>query len=501
MLEKLGAACVAAMAKLLRKCKNWFSYHGRALWITLVVLAALGGAVYYAVTTNEKTEQVDFGDTILSELAQEVSNLGYQDGVELLDEGESVKGRAVMRRLAPLNLASKTPQGNANAHLWMAQNLLAGRGFGFLSAYPLAKAGGKRLVSPVLLDKGDLTARCQRHLESAVSLDPQLEEATVMLAEVLLAQGQRNEAVGLLHQSVASHARIELSIQLANLLSYVGDDLELEEVSWHGLATLGREVTGRKRGDLGVRMDYILYALVLKQFDLASSAIGKFERDFGEGNEAVLKSVRVSQWYFKAVQLLEEDHFSESRVCEYLLKAHSIDPGRSEVVAALKLLVARYPDVKGMMQQGIGEVSLQLEKDNPLAAVDLHVLLAKLNPASAQRHMMRAHSLNAEDPSLVVAWAAFQLQEEAPDFLALEKSLVRLTLNKNLSRAELYSLLFTLGEVRAAEERWAEALQAFEQALTVSDGLNKDLHKMLAQAYAALGQDIIADEHRAQAAQ
>ena len=54
--------------------------------------------------------------------------------------------------------------------------------------------------------------------------------------------------------------------------------------------------------------------------------------------------------------------------------------------------------------------------------------------------------------------------------------------------------------MRAAEGRWYEALQALEQALALSDGPNKDLHKMLGLAYDALGQKIIADEHRALAA-
>ena len=488
------------MAKPLRKLKKWLSYYGRALWIALVVVVVLWGAVYYALMTNQKTEQVDFGDARQSELAQEVSNLGFEGGVELLDEGEFAKGRAVMQRLAPLNLASKTPQGNAKAHLWMAEDLLAGKGFGFLSVYPLDASGGKHLVSPVLLDKGNLTARCQRHLESAVALDPALVDATVLLAEVLLAQNQRNAGIAVIHQSVAEDSQIDLSIQLANLLAYAGDNLGLEESCWHKFATLGREVTGSKRGDIGVRIDYILYAMVLEQGDLAESAVGKFERDFGEQNEGLVKSLKSSQWYFKAIDLLDEENFEASRACEFLLKAYSLQPGRSEIVAALKLLLERYPEVKERVQQGIGEVSQQLEESNPLAAADLHVFLAALNPASAEAHMIRAHDLNAEDPSLVAAWVGFQLQEDGPDFSELEGALVRLIGNKKLSQAEDYSLLFTLGEVRAAEGRWYEALQALEQALALSDGPNKDLHKMLGLAYDALGQKIIADEHRALAA-
>ena len=311
------------MAKVIRKIKNWFEFYGRTAAIVLVIVAVIVAGVWHASTTNEGVVQDDFGDASLSELAHEVSNLSYEDGLRLLAEEDLVKGRAVMQRLAPLNLASKTAQGNAMAHLWMAQDLLAGKAFGFLNVCPFEAAGGKHLASPLLLAKGDLTARCQRHLESAVALDPKLVEATILLAEVMMAQNQRNEGIALIHQSIAAHAQIDLSIQLANLLAYAGDDVGLEEASWHAFATLGREVTGRKRGDLGVRLNYIIYALVLKQSALAESAIGKFERDFGEGNEELVKSLKVSQWYFRAIHLLSEEDFSASKVSEYLLNAHA----------------------------------------------------------------------------------------------------------------------------------------------------------------------------------
>ena len=471
--------------------------------IVLLFAGVVAVGVWYAATTDEDVVQDDFGDASISEVALEVSNLGYEDGLRLLAGGEVAKGRAVMQRLAPLNLASKTAQGNAKAHLWMAQDLLAGKAFGFLNVCPLEAAGGKRLASPVVLAKGDLTARCQRHLESAVALDPELVEATILLAEVMVAQNQRNEGIALIHQSITAQAEVDLSVYLANLLPYAGDDLGLEEASWHAFATLGREVTGRKRGDLGVRSDYILYALELKQSDLAESAIGKFERDFGDGDDGaeLVTSLKVSQWYFRAIHLLDEEQFSASKACEYLLNAHALQPGRAELVASLRRLVALYPDVKEQVEQGLGEVSQQLEQQNPLAAASLLVFLAELNPAASSAHMKRAHALNSEDPSLVVAWVGFQLQEDAPKFSELEGAVLNLIESKKLSRAERYALLVALGEVRLAGERWYDALQALEQALAMSDSPSKGLHQMLGLAYGALGEEIIADEHKALAAQ
>ena len=127
------------MGKLSRKIKKWFEYYGRIAAIVLLCAGVVAVGVWHAATTGEDVVQDDFGDASLSEVAHEVSNLSYEDGLRLLAEEDVTKGRAVMQRLAPLNLASKTAQGNAKAHLWMAQDLLAGKAFGFLNVLDLVQ--------------------------------------------------------------------------------------------------------------------------------------------------------------------------------------------------------------------------------------------------------------------------------------------------------------------------------------------------------------------------
>ncbi len=484
------------MARVIRKIKEWFEFHGRKLAIGLVFAGVVGVGVWHASTTHEEVIQEDFGDARISAVAHEVSNLDYEDGLRLLAEGEMEKGRAVMQRLAPLLSFSEKAQGNAKAHLWSAKDLLQGKAMGFLGVYPVEAAGGKRLASPVDLKKEGVTDRCQRHLESAVALDSNPGEAYILLAEVFIAQGKRNEAIESLHHAVEQSGCVELGLQLANALSYQGDDIGLEEAHWHALATLDRKITGSKRSDIGVRADYIFHALALKQFDLAKSAIEKLDRDFNSAGEAteVMAQVRASQFYFQALALLEEEDFQATKAAELLLQAHRVLHGKKELVQSLKALVEAYPTVKPVVAAGIGEVSLQMEQHSPVLAADLHVFLAELKPESARAHLLKAYQLNSSDPRLVVAWVQYNLQGEAPDLAALEAELKSLIdgLGENVDGH--YELLVALGKLQMKKEDWYAALEAFEPALTLGRA-DSELHQLLGETYAALGKQLIADEH------
>lgn len=490
------------MGKVIKRIGRWFEFNGRILAIVLVIMAVVSVGVWHA-SQPEEIAQDDFGDTTISDVAHEVSNLGYADGMQLLASGDEAKGRAVMQRLAPLNQGSKVAKGNAKAHLWMAIDLLREKKTGFLGGFPVAAAGGKKLSPPMSLDDDTLTARVQRHLESAEALDPTLDKAMILLAELHLAKGQRNEAIEGLFSSLATAegANLNLAVYLANALAYKGDELGLEESVWHAFATLGQEVTSKKRSDINARVEYLLDAMVLKQFDLAEIGIGKFERDFSESENGakLVSSLRASFAYMQAVALLGNDEVDLVKVTDFLIAAHSNQPGRLELVAALKTMVAHDSSLKAQVQAGLGAVSKVLEAEAPTEAAAMHLFLAELAPEKAQYYIERAQQLTPENAELVALWVDYQLNEQSVDYPELLKAIATASKQTNLNQHERYMLHFSNGKILAASSQWQAALESLEQALAVQDDTqskkSKELHKLLGECYKSLGLEIIADEH------
>lgn len=484
------------MGKVIKRIGRWFEFNGRILAIVLVIMAVVSVGVWHA-SQPEEIVQDDFGDTTISDVAHEISNLGYEDGMQLLASGDEAKGRAVMQRLAPLNQGSNVAKGNAKAHLWMANDLLRGKPVGFLKKFPIEAAGGKKLSAPMVMEDSSLSERVQRHLESAEALQPTLQEASVLLAELHILKGARNEAIETLLGSIsdAEGANADLTIYLANALTYKGDELGLEESIWHNFATLGQDVTSKKRSDINARVEYLVDAMVLKQFDLVRIGIGKFERDFSEGNVDLVNSLRASFAYMQAIDLLGKDDVDLKLVVEFLLEAHSYQAGRLELVAALKTLVAQDQSLKEQVQAGLGEVSQVLEAEHPAEASAMHVFLAELSPAQAERHIQRAHQLTPDNAELVAVWIAYQLSKQSVDHAELVAAIEQALDQTGLSQHENFILHLALGRVRVAEGEWQTALLSLEQALAVNTGDVQDLHKLLAESYKALGREIIADEH------
>ena len=484
------------MAKITRKIKKWFEYYGRNTAIALLVAGILGAGVWNALTPTVEVVAASSEDVVDEVLLEELVGVSYDEGLRMLADGEDAKGRAVIQLLAPLTTASKKASGEPLAHLWMAKDLLNMEEFGFLEVYPIAAADGKQAPSPVQLAKDDVSKRCLRHLQAAVELDSQLREAAILLAEVLLAQDQRNAALEALHGSLAME--LDLGIELANLLRYEGDDLGVEEASWHAFATLGRAIAGTKRGSMGARMEYILYAMVLKQSGLADSAINKFERDFGERTEGakLVKNLRACAFYFKATDLLSADTFDAKLAVKFLLDAHQKEPGRPELVNSLKLLVERYPELKQAVEAGIGEVSNALETSAPTVAADLHVFLASLRPDQAEQHLNSAYALSPDEPAIVVAWSRYADDSHEVE-RAAERAMAVQNRRGSFSQQQRFSLLLALSKIQIEKSEWAAALISLERALAAEHhGDDTELHRLLGLVYAELGMASLSREHQ-----
>jgi tetratricopeptide (TPR) repeat protein len=477
------------MAKILKKAKRWFEDYGRILGISIVVIAVLAAGIWHASSLDTKAVQEDFGDASISDVAKEISNLDYEDALVLWEEGEEVKARAVMARLAPLKLSSKKPEGNGFAHFWLAKDLLAEEDFGFLKNFPLDAAGGKRLESPVALGDDELIAKAQRHLEAAVALTPKELEPVVMLAEFLVAKGKRNEAIALLQDAISTGegVKVDLGIYVANVTRYKGDELGLEESGWHRFSTLGKAVTGRSRGDVNVRLDYLFTGLLLKEFDVVNRSIRTFERDF-DGQNEVVSAVKTADAYFRAIDLLAQEQLDSAKLVELLLEAQKYQPEREEILTALKSVLTQYPEHKGKAASAL-EQSLSTLSEG---AEGIYLLLADMVPDREGEFLEQAVNSAPLDEDVVVRNVAYQLEQGGGDFALLRSQLERVDTGGSSDIAMLDA------RIAMGQERWMDAIVLLEKVLAESSEGKSNVHALLAQAYRATGDALLADEHLAQ---
>ncbi len=487
---------LGAMAKFLLKCKKWLVYHGRTLCGALVVLAVLGGAAYYAISTNEEPEQVAEGDTTLSKIVQEVSKFSYDDALRLLAEGEKVKARVVMQRLAPVLNSSKEARGNPNAHLWLAKQLIDVQKTGFIESFPIDRVDGKALNPGFKLDTSEVVERSLRHLSAAIALDPTLDEAIFLWVELSLALGERSEAMEELYEIVSIAKRPDLGVLIAHCAVYDGDNLRRDELSWKLLTVLGRELEQTKRADTGARVAYVLRAVELKQYPLAESAIATLQRDFPELELDGVLGAQVA--YFKAVESLTKQPYEAEKTLGFLLEARSLAPEQTAPISALQILTQRFPELKAQVKGLLGPVDAALEKDYPKVAAMLYAYLGELDPDRALENLNKAWRLDSARPDYLAKWVTLSLKQsseaggEEQEMALLEALAVNF-----LTQDERYPLLVALGQLFTQQRRWAEVIETFERALTLGGPKQSEVHRNLGLAYQAMGHRVIADEHKA----
>lgn len=490
------------MKKLSKGIKKWFVYNGRNLGVVVVTLSTLGYGVYYAVTNKEEIVVEDFGDATISVVAQEISNLSYEDALQLISDGEEDKGLAVMHRLAPLSHAIAAVSGNGDAHFWMALDQLHVEEFGFLNEFPMNCLNGAKLEAPVTFQNNELTTRGQQHLEAAVQLSPGLRKAPQMLAELLVSKGKRNDAVALLIQSAAVNNGqfLELGVAVANARAHTGDEIALREACLLKLVVLGESVQSAARGDISMRLEYLLNVMVLGQFDLARVGVAKFERDFDDRKNSLemIATLKATLAYFESISALKAN--DPKAATEYLVKAQQLQKGRDVFVSALDAMVKRFPEVRGILQAGVSAEHAGAFVVNKVDAAKLSLLQAEIFPDDAVKYLQQSVVLAASEPAVAQAYIARKLADGDVNYGELSAMAASALQTKGLKTQARYELLLTQGQLLVRQERWRDAVIALEKALAIRDSRREvevKLHQLLGQSYKALGQDLIADEHLA----
>jgi len=495
--------------KFFRRFKRRLAHHARLYAVIGLFVAVLGVGAWFAATSEGPEVQVmDFGDALTSKNAQSISKASYEDALVLIEEGKMDDARKIMTRLAPLSAVTETPQGNGKAHLWVAQQDLGSGEVLFLERFPL-EYSLTQPSQPAKVFREDLQIKeIVRHLEIAVKLSPELNEAYLLLASMKLWQSKRDEALNALMAGISDEQGIHdsLLIALANTTTYEGDELELKEWAWLGFSTLGHEVAGRGRGSLSQRLGYAAYALLLGKYEVVDLVVKRIERDFSGGARSelagrVAQSLKMAVPYFKAIAHLEASHTSGdyTPVVSALVKALVIQPENVTLVLAVQQVVREMPALRPKVKQWLDESGIDGVDEvvkNGVGASLFYLLMSDLSEERIEKrkYLERALAVSAHDPDILLALVQLRLKAAEPAYEDLKRMLKEVELGMPHGSPKLTEVYWAQGQVLFHLQEIPESIGRLERALALSSE-KAEVHRLLAQAYQKAGHPELAKVH------
>ena len=501
---------------------GWGGREGRHLWQGLPALAA-GLTVLFlwaaaAVRANglpdryrraaeaaREAGDIDLALTLydrLGRLDAGAGGTGFARGQLLSEAGRDAEAAALMRALT----ARRPP--DPRAHVWLAERLLTGPGVTLrddlapvVAETPNAEGktgdgpgdepdgespvGEGRPAGPYKPTPQQAVAAAQ-HLNAALRTglndDPRVHGR---LAEILLLFGRRDDAVRHLKaQSAADPSRL---LAYAELLGAVGQAADATNAYRRAAAHLTGEVE-EAPADWPARRRL---ALALVRSEQAPRAREVLRRGLRGGSDpagaAMLSELLVGE--VRRLGLLESE-----RALPLLREALGLTPTSRPALAELAKLAAGGDDAADAM------LNEMMTSGDASGAVHLAAGLrasARGRSDAALFHYARAYEL---DPTLAfaannLAFLLARREDDPQPGRALE------IMDGLVDRfPEVANFRDTRGGILMILGRPGEAVKDLEQALAGGMAGNRGLHAALAEAYADLGQDALAEAHRVRVA-
>ena len=492
------------MKKFKRKFKRYYQYKLQRynwVWITLIIIiVAFWGASKIIDATQDHDEA--------RLMRVDTPEISYKKALDLEAKGDVSGCKELMLKLASLSGSSADPRGYAPAHVWMAKHLLGKFIPHSLTQHPFAESPKESAGSEKLFKSHENILQAQKHLEYAVNLDPKLKDPPLLLAELYLAQNDRNKAVNFLISKIAhsEHPHPELHIPLANALAFPGDDTALEEKAWHSLTVLGKEISLSNHGADSKRVEYILNALVLKKFDNARAAARRIARgahvsDSPEG-QSVAKGVNMAIHYHQAIAFMDVGHQQSdyTKVVEELGKALSEQPDNSLLLDVLMSLSKAQPSLRDAVKKIIKQSELESTQSSREIRAKRYLLLSLLSEKDLEmaiKYAEQSVDLKPDDVDGVTQLALLLCRVKEPDYVKIKNTIKRVIPKGHKVRNAHSEQYFVYGYTLTKLKRWGEAIVALEKALPGSSDPKK-VHALLAQAYEGAGKKLLASGHRSQ---
>ena len=421
----------------------------------------------------------------------------FQVGKEKAVEGEMAEARTIMLRLARLGDSADKPVGYGPAHLWVAQEILKHVKTDFMQVFPFSSggvgAGGtesttdsttEKASSPVWRLDRDEVLRAQRHLEHAVALNPELKEASVLLAATYAVQKNRNQAVDILLNAVthAKHPNPALHVPLANVLTMSGDDALFLKKDDNADITIRR---------------------------LEMEKLGGWEVEKSRGEEVTkedqVRALRMAYYYHRAIRNYQLSNSDIKRgyaaVVDDLERVLEIQPDCAAAVGGLSLIASRDAGLRPRLQKILQKVLLQERKEKHQDSLshltsDISLSLAMMedesNLTAKKKYLEQAVQANPNNEEALVRLA--QILVAAPQLKVSDYDRIKELAQRGLQQeslkkdpvllAECYAVL---GQVYVKTKQWSKAIVALERSLA---GLKntKSVKILLIEAYTATGQ-------------
>lgn len=374
-------------------------------------------------------------------------------------EGDLFRARRLMSNLAPA-----TGSGYPRAHFWMAKQLMR------------AKSQG----SPVRVDE------VVHHLTESLSTPANRQQAHEWLGQLHLANGDLDQAA--IHFEEAAPRHPELYLTLAEIRARQKDDAGM--------------VKALKLGD-----DYFRGRVEQDESDVVarvSLARGKLiGGDYGEAERILLNGIantddrRLREVLTQVYVAMADQYTSDlpqdlAERLEFLKKALHYTPNHPGTLNRLAAFV-RYSGSEADAARAILKDLLA----NGQVPATVHLVLGSAAAADgrwdeARLHLEQAYRADKRLPAVLnnLAWV---LTNGDPPELDRALSLADAALELAPSHPEIRA---TRGQILARLERWHDAVSDLEAALA-SFPNRPTLHKVLADAYDALGDDEMAQRHRA----
>lgn len=477
-----------------------------------VILIVTSAAVIMVLANMLIKEEGRYRDTV-RQLAGTPKER-YERALGLVIEGDMEQARTMMFNLARLGDDAKNPLGYGKAHLWVAEDKLTHFNPAFIWKFP---GIGDRQEEFIALPQDEETEKIQLHLAHAVAKNPELEKAVSLWAATLASQGERNQAIEVLMDAIdhPKHPHPNLHAPLAHILSMEGNDLELRDRTLYLFTELGRTTRYSRDKNIEGRITYILCAIILQRYDIADNALQILETRFplqGNSNESQhdkaydraaqqVRALRMAYHYHQAIAAFKEaqsnNASSYEKTVDALEQVVLVYPECDSAIAALSYIADKDSNQGGRIAKMLKDVSSKAaSQPDSQTQARVNISLAKLASGQTQDRLKLLEDAVSSDPGnteAIIQLAGVLLTEDQPDYPRVEQ-MVRQALRDSdrVYRADLYHYL---GAVQVHQKDWGAAIVSLEKSLSKATA-KEEVHRLLATAYAGIGQPDIAREHQ-----
>lgn len=439
---------------------------GVSTWHSLFGSSKIQATYRAAVKDAQETRAHDLIELFnlkLTALGEDTNLTQYRTAIARANEGEIDEAYKRMQVLAP----TEAP-GYANAHYWIAQQLVSGR--------LVESRDEARKLAKLHLD----------HLETLEVEAPYIQ----LLQAILLIEGQELDKAAQLLEPLVPIMPVAASERMRIDLA-----LNREDQARQDARAVITHMKTRDRGKSELQANdyqsWIAAEEVLGNIKQMRNLLERWHQAEPENDQARKMLAMVCRR--QAASLLRAPLPDENEITALWLRAAELDNSPNALLRLASTLYA------GRDDSPVYAKLIKALNDSPQTPTDL--LIAVGTQAAQKEDYANSKSFFAaavaRDESNPIAWNNYGLVLAEGDDPQLDKALAAVNKALDISPEE-HRFRETRGQILIKLQQWQEAIDDLEFALNGLPNLSV-IHKSLSVAYAALGQDELAKLHQAQA--